>query len=122
MSTLPPRQMYLLDMACAPLARQKGSRGVYLVGTAQEPRGDRAPRDIDVRMILDDIAFDRLEHAIGRNGISFMGIAYGQYLASITGLNIDFQVQQMTEANEIHGGKPRNPLGRRGMESFRGDA
>jgi len=44
------------------------------------------------------------------------------HLASITGLNIDFQVQQMTEANEIHGGKPRNPIGRRGMESFRGDA
>jgi len=122
MSTLPPRQMYLLDMACAPLARQKGSVGVYLVGTAQEPHGDRAPRDIDVRMILDDTAFDRLEHAIGSSGIAFMGLAYGQYLASITGLNIDFQVQRMTEANEIHGGKPRNSLGGRGMESFRGDA
>lgn len=123
MSTLSPRQMFLLDNACVSMYEQKGVSGIYLVGTAMEPRGDRAPRDVDVRMILLDKSFDRLEKAIGREGISFMGIAYGQYLASLTDLPIDFQVQRMTEANEKHpiSGNPRNPLGHRSMANYRGD-
>lgn len=121
MSTLSPRQMFLLDSACAPMREQKGVMGVYLVGTAMEPRSDRAPRDIDVRMILDDKSYDRLTKAIGAEGIAFMGIAYGQYLHSLTDLPIDFQVQRMTEANNLHSGM-RNPLGRRNMANYRGDA
>ena len=120
MSTLSPRQMFLLDNSCAPMREQKGVIGVYLVGTAMGPRDGHPPRDIDVRMIVGDKAFDLLERAIGRDGISFMGIAYGQYLASITGLPVDFQVQRMTESNAQHKG-PRNPLGRRSMASYQGD-
>jgi len=120
MSTLNPRQMFLLDNACAPMLEPDGVMGVYLVGTAMEPRGDRAPRDIDVRMILTDKMYDRLLKALGSEGIAFMGLAYGQYLASLTQLPIDFQVQRMTEANSLHP-HPRNPLGHRNMRSYRGD-
>ena len=97
-----------------------GVGGVYLVGTAQKPRTDRTPRDVDVRMIMEDKTYDRLVKAIGTEGIAFMGLAYGQYLHSLTGLPIDFQVQQMTEANNLHPG-PRNPLGHRSMANYRGD-
>ncbi len=122
MSTLSPRQMYLLDISCAAILEADGVMGVYLVGTAQEPRGDRAPRDVDVRMIFRDKAHDRLTKAIGPEGIAFMGLAYGQYLASLTGLPIDFQVQRLTEANQHHGDCVRNPLGLRSMLNYRGDA
>lgn len=97
-----------------------GVMGVYLVGTAMEARGDRAPRDIDVRMILTDKTYDRLMKALGSEGIAFMGLAYGQYLHSLTDLPIDFQVQRMTDANNLHRG-PRNPLGHRSMANYRGD-
>lgn len=122
MSTLSPRQMYLLDIACAAMRESEAVMGVYLVGTAQRPRTDRAPRDVDVRMILRDKAYDRLSKALGPEGIAFMGLAYGQYLASLTGLPIDFQVQRMTEANHHHAGHPRNPLGTRSMAKYPGDA
>ncbi|GAA4120425.1 hypothetical protein GCM10022215_24030 [Nocardioides fonticola] len=121
MSTLSPRQMFLLDIACAPL-REAFGETPYLVGTTMEPRGDRAPRDVDVRLILDDKRHAKLTKAIGSDGISFLGLAVGQYLASLTGLPIDFQIQQQTAANDHHGGKRRNPLGLRSLANFSGDA
>jgi len=51
-----------------------------------------------------------------------MGLTTGQYIASLTGMPIDFQVQRRTEANEKHPGKMRNPIGLRSMVNFRGDA
>lgn len=118
MSALSPRQMFLLDMACRPVSDALDG-GVYMVGTATE----RGPyRDVDVRAIMRDKRYDRLERAIGGEGIAFLGLAIGQYLASLTGLPIDFQVQRMTEANAHHGDKMRNPMGKRSMRSFAGDA
>ena len=38
-------------------------------------------------------------------------LAISAYLSERTGLPIDFQIQSAREANERHGGKPRNPLG-----------
>jgi hypothetical protein len=110
--------MFLLDSACSPIWDAFG-RGVYLVGTATE-RGQY--RDVDVRAIMADKKHDRLEKAIGGDGIAFLGIAIGQYLASLTGLPIDFQIQRQTEANHHHPNKTRNPLGTRSMLNFQGDA
>ncbi|MDQ0894428.1 hypothetical protein [Agromyces ramosus] len=121
MSAFSPRQMFLLDLACQPLAeafRHLGY-GVFLVGTAAE-RGEY--RDVDVRMILDDKSYDKLAKTSSVEGMAFLGLAIGQYLASMTDLPIDFQIQRMTEANAKHGGKTRNPLGVRGLTNFRGDA
>ncbi len=120
MSTLFPRQMFLLDLACQPLHEWRGVAGVFLVGTTMQPRDGRSPRDVDVRMILTDRAYDRLAKAIRPEGIAFLGIAVGQYLAALSSLPVDFQIQRMTEATATHTG-PRNPLGLRSMANFAGD-
>jgi len=112
--------MFLLDSACQPLMEVFGW-STYLVGTAMQPRDGQPPRDIDVRTIVDDKQYDRMKKAIGRKGIAFLGIAIGQYLASLTGLPIDYQLQRMTEANALHDGM-RNPLGHRNLDNYKGDA
>lgn len=118
MSALSPRQMFLLDQACQPLRDAFPSYGPYLVGTAVERS---SYRDVDVRLILEDEAFDKLAEATGMPAIWFLGLAIGQYLASLTGLPIDFQFQRATEANAIHAEKMRNPLGVRGLINYQGD-
>jgi hypothetical protein len=111
--------MFLLDQACQPLREAFPDYGPYLVGTATE----RGPfRDVDVRLIMEDPEYDKLAAAVGMPAIWFLGLSIGQYLASLTGLPIDFQVQRATEANAIHGDKMRNPLGRRGLINYEGDA
>lgn len=120
MSTLSPRQMFLLDSACQPLMEVFGW-ATFLVGTAMQPRDGRPPRDIDVRTIVKDKQYDKLTKAIGHAGIAFLGIAIGQYLSSLTGLPVDYQLQRMTEANALHDG-PRNPLGHRNLNNYKGDA
>jgi len=118
MSALSPRQMFLLDLACKPITEAFGD-GVYHVGTSA---ARQEYRDVDVRLMLSDKKFDRLEKAIGTKAVAFLGLAIGQYLASLTGLPIDFQVQRQTEANNYHGRKFRNPLGVRTLVNFKGDA
>lgn len=116
MSALSPRQFFLLDQACKPIAEAFGEFP-YLVGTA----GIRGPyRDVDIRLMLDDAAYDNLRDAVGAPCIAFLGLAIGEYLASLTGLPIDFQVQRTTEANAQHEG-PRNPIGCRSLANFAGD-
>jgi hypothetical protein len=122
MSALSPRQMFLLDLACQPLSEAFGDGNAYLVGTAMQPRDGKPPRDIDVRFIMGDKKHDRLRKAIGYDGIAFLGLAIGQYLASLTDLPIDFQIQRQTEANHHHPGGMRNPLGHRTLARFKGDA
>lgn len=122
MSALSPRQMFLLDHACQPLRDAFPSYGPYLVGTAAESVFEkRSYRDVDVRLIMEDPEFDKLANAVGMPAVWFLGLSIGQYLASLTGLPIDFQIQRATEANEIHGGKMRNPLGLRGLINYQGD-
>lgn len=120
MSALSPRQMFLLDSACQPLI-EVFDWATYLVGTAMEPRDGKPPRDIDVRTIVADKQYDHLKKAIGQKGIAFLGIAIGQYLASLTGLPIDYQLQRRTEANALHNGM-RNLLGHRNLANYLGDA
>jgi hypothetical protein len=119
MSALSPRQMFLLDQACKPINEALGSFGCYLVGTAAEKK---QYGDVDVRFIMADKPHDRLSKAVGPDGVAFLGIAIGQYIASLTALPIDFQIQRQTEANALHNGKVRNPLGVRNLRDFRGDA
>ena len=117
MSALSPRQMFLLDEACRPIRKAFGGPP-YLVGSASE-RG--AYRDVDVRLMLLDEQYDRLEAALEPGGMAFLGMAIGEYLAARTGLNIDCQIQQVTAANARFGG-PRNPLGLRELTNYSGDA
>lgn len=109
--------MFILDLACKPIAKAFDG-GVCLVGTSATRQ---AYRDVDVRLILEDERYDRLSAAIGLEAIFFLSLAIGQYIASLTGLPIDFQFQRQTEANANHDGI-RNPLGVRNLSNFRGDA
>lgn len=100
-------ELHRLDRACRDLwafARDNDG-GVYLVGSVNE-RPDY--RDVDVRMILPDPAFDRL---FGREpGLwGLLCYAVSRQLGADTGLPVDFQVQRQTQANEHKGS--RNPLG-----------
>lgn len=117
MSALSPRQMFLLDEACKPIA--EAFEPPYLVGTAVTRQ---AYRDIDVRLILPDAKHRKLRKSLGRRGIAFLGLAIGEYLAARTGLPIDFQIQQQTAANHHHPEGRRNPLGLRTLDSYTGDA
>lgn len=117
MSALSPRQMFLLDEACRPIA-EAFDEAPYLVGTAVSRR---AYRDVDVRLILDDETYARLVEVVDTPLREFLGLAIGEYLAARTGLPIDFQIQQQTAANEAHPWS-RNPLGMRTLHNYAGDA
>ncbi len=104
-------ELYRLDHACALICDAFDHEPPYLVGSAQE--GDGAYRDVDVRLILEDGTFDVLFDG-NRARWELLCLAIGDYLRKATGLPIDFQIQRMTEANEKHPGKQRNPLGLNG--------
>lgn len=118
MSAFSPRQMFLLDNACRPLHEAFDCLGVFLVGTAATRQ---SYRDVDVRMILADKTYDRMLKVMSVEGMAFLGLAIGQYIASMTDLPIDFQIQRQTEANKNHDGL-RNGLGHRPLWCFSGDA
>ena len=105
-SHLTTGQFAMLNDACIPITEAFGSPP-YLVGSATE---HAEYRDVDLRLILADEEFD---HWFGGRVMlwSLVCLTIGHYLASITGLPIDFQVQRMTEANENHPTTHRNPMG-----------
>jgi hypothetical protein len=99
-------QLYQLDVACQPI-RQAFGATPYLVGTAGVG-GNRAYRDVDVRLMLDRDEFAAACPAQAR--WSLLCLAISTYLSDRTGLQVDFQIQRTDLANEWHKG-PRNPLG-----------
>jgi hypothetical protein len=117
MSALSPRQMFLLDEACKPIA--EAFEPPYLVGTAASRQ---QYRDVDVRLILPDDRYEQVRAGVGAAGLSFLGLAIGEYLAARTGLPVDFQIQQQTAANHHHPTGDRNPLGLRHLSNYSGDA
>lgn len=64
-------------------------------------------RDVDVRLILADGDYARLATMVNLHRLSHVVSMWG---TAVTGLPIDFQVQQMTGANLKYDG-PRNALG-----------
>lgn len=88
----------------------------YHVGSSLT--GEHLPKDVDVRMILDDEEYEAMgfgdparPHDNGR--WVAMTLAFSALGEKMTGLPIDFQIQQQTYANE-HFGKPghqRSALG-----------
>lgn len=121
MSTLSPPMLHRLDLACKPLVECFGFGSVFLVGSVQE-RSAKPGSDVDIRAILDDDVYDALMAGTPEGFPSLLDFALSAYLRELTGLPVDFQVQRMTEANERHSGKQRNPLGRRKMTAWLGDA
>lgn len=84
-----------------------GHVGLFLVGSALT-RADY--RDIDLRLILTDEAWDReWTDAVKTR---YMNAALSTWGQRETGLPIDFQLQRMSTANASFGeGHPRNPMG-----------
>ena len=85
----------------------------YLVGSAL--CGERKPNDIDVRLILADDVYESMglgdptrAHRCAK-WVSLV-LAYSALGKAMTGLPIDFQIQQQTRANQTEPG-PRSALG-----------
>lgn len=74
----------------------------FLVGSATTTK---QWRDIDVRLILDDETFERIvgkptKPEIANRRWFAMTAAFSELGRKMTGLPIDFQIQQMTQAND----------------------
>lgn len=114
---LPAPAAFNLSMACVAVNKAFGdSFGCYLVGSSLRKRDYR---DVDVRLILADEEFARLfgEGAQSCPQLnptwSLFCSAISLFLQTHTGLPVDFQIQQQTEANKEFGGTEhtRHPLG-----------
>lgn len=108
-SRLATHELHSLNEACKTIRAAFGAYP-YLVGTAGIGSA-KSHRDVDVRLILGDERFDELFRDGGQPLWELLSLSIGAWLRERTGLPIDFQVQRMTEANERHGQKARNPLG-----------
>lgn len=81
----------------------------YLVGSAF--RG-KAWRDVDVRVLIDDEEYAGMglgDPGRGNAKWAALCLAFSELGRQMTGLPIDFQIQQRSHANDAHGG-PRQPL------------
>ncbi len=104
MSWLTPTEQRRLGRACAdylPLGK------IYQVGSSLRwKKGDGAPRDIDLRMLLDDDQFEAMAPAQWELIADAIGVA----LEAASGVGrIDFQIQLVTAANDEHTG-PRSAI------------
>lgn len=83
----------------------------YLVGSVLD-RPDY--RDVDVRIMVDDDTFARLFGADGlwitNGGLTLGNMALSALARELTGLDVDCQVQRMSDANAVDGDKQRQPL------------
>jgi len=113
---LSPPDFHRLNWACVPITHAFGEPP-YLVGSALT-RPDF--RDIDIRLILDDEAVERMFNTNGKHFDDgepgrvrlLLNIALSDLIqkAANPPRPIDFQIQSMTEANVPEHGV-RNPLG-----------
>lgn len=102
---------YNLNQACAIINKAFNGFGCYLVGSSLVRKDYR---DVDVRYIMDDSAYDRMfkdPEAGWLNPLwSLMATSISLWLSQQSGLPIDFQIQRQTQANVQHKGK-RSALG-----------
>lgn len=113
-------QYFALNEACRTVWDAfRGSEhvGCYLVGSVLTRRDWR---DVDVRLMMADAAFDRMfgspdvKDAHELSPLQLLNAAVSEWLQRRTGLPIDFQFQQMTDANEQFsrkGGHQRSAIG-----------
>ena len=109
--------IFALELACQQINDAFGDYGCYLVGSCLE-RPDW--RDVDVRYIMKDEAFEALFPSANINPATWeqdprwllLITSISSWLRSATGLPVDFQIQTQTHANERHKGN-RSALGMR---------
>lgn len=102
---VPAPQFFALNHCCKLINDAFDSLGCYLVGSALRTKDFR---DVDVRYIMDDAAYDRLfrvEQGWLNPMWSLLCTAISIWLSQQTGLPVDFQIQRQTRANAEHDGK-----------------
>lgn len=104
--------IFALELACTPINEAFDGFGCYLVGSALERRDWR---DVDVRFIMQDEAFNKLFPNAGQHWEHdvrwlLLTTSISGWLSKVTGLPVDFQFQPQTRANERHKGR-RHALG-----------
>lgn len=91
-------QMFNLNMACLAVSEAFGIP--YLVGSALTHRDHR---DVDVRCILDDTRFAAIfgtqVGAVYNARLALLNASISLWLSQHSGLPVDFQFQQQTDAN-----------------------
>lgn len=107
---VPAPHFFNLNQACKIVNDALAGFGCYLVGSSIVRR---EYRDVDVRYIMEDTAYDRLfrnESGYANPLWSLMCQSISLWLSQQSGLPVDFQIQRQTRANEEHHGR-RQPLG-----------
>jgi len=105
-SYLTVSQQYVLNVACRALA--PFGYGTFHVGSSLT---NPDYHDVDLRCILDDDEYGRLIGGRGsKERLAFLNTAISEWIAARTGLPIDFQFQQQTDANAKFKGR-RNSVG-----------
>ena len=123
-------EMYHLDEACQLITAAFNGGPPYIVGTALASRppfqqkaegftSGRPYRDVDVRLILDDEEFAKVCPTRARWELLCLSISV--WLSQRTGLPVDFQIQNQTDANEKYSHKVRKPVGLRRSFAEGGD-
>lgn len=101
-----------LNIAVAGVCRALNEHCAYLVGSVME-RPDF--NDIDVVVIMDDSKFEALFGKSANTEVvpfsKWFNASSSALLSKMTGLKVDFRVQKMSRANEVYGGKMRDPIG-----------
>jgi hypothetical protein len=100
-------ELHHLDQACTVIAAAFGTHP-YLVGSAGTLNDGTVPRDVDVRLMLGDAEFAAA--CPTRERWELLSLAISAYLSERSGLQVDFQVQLTSIANEKYPAN-RNPLG-----------
>lgn len=105
---LPSPHFYNLNQACALINRAFPEGMCYLVGSSLKRRDFR---DVDVRFIMRDEAFDAMFGGERRDRYwSLLSVAFSSWLSQECGYPVDFQIQRQPHANQKHDGH-RNALG-----------
>lgn len=109
-----PASIYLEDFASKVIDAFSGADhfGVYHVGSSLS---SKEWRDVDVRLILSDEEYARMELGDPRDPFrnakwSALVLAFSALGRHMTGLPIDFQIQQQSHANATND-TPRSALG-----------
>ncbi len=117
---VPAPHFYNLSHACALINKafeafgKHEGFGCYLVGSTLLRKDFR---DVDVRFILGDEAYDRVfknNHGYTNPLWSLLCVSISAWLSKATELPVDFQVQRQSEANKnfsLKNGHGRQPLG-----------
>ncbi len=114
-----PQDILLDDFGCK--VYEAFGRDPHLVGSALH---GKKYRDVDIRLILTDEEYEALNLGDPVRGLfnskwRSLCLAYSALGESMTGLPIDFQIQQMTFANKKYPHKKKTALDRETIGVYR---